>query len=62
MAVLYALGNSRYEGRIVPLLGQDADLSKLSWFLPQIQYVDFRGNYAAACKRLLQTWNRVYKD
>jgi hypothetical protein len=59
--VLYALNASRYEGRIVPLLRQKADLGKLSWYLPQIQYIDFRGDDHSACANLLQIWNRTYR-
>ncbi|HEY7724500.1 MAG TPA: toll/interleukin-1 receptor domain-containing protein [Anaeromyxobacteraceae bacterium] len=59
--VIYALGNRRYEGRIVPLLREKADLGRLSWFLPQIQYVDFRRDYDEGCRRLLQTWNKAYR-
>src|SRR5512138_3975262 len=33
--VLYALNESRYEGRVVPLLRENADLKKLAWYLPQ---------------------------
>ena len=59
--VLYALGDKRYEGKIVPLLCEKANLSKLSWFLPQIEYVDFRRDYHEGCRRLLQTWKKVYR-
>lgn len=59
--VLFALGDHRYEGRIVPLLRESCDLGKLSWFLPQIQYIDLRGEYRVACARLLLTWNRQYR-
>jgi len=58
--VIYALGAKRYEGRLLPLLLQRAELSKLSWFLPQIEYVDFRGDYHVACARLLRTWKKAY--
>jgi hypothetical protein len=59
--VIYALGNSRYEGRVVPLLRGKADLGKLAWYLPQIQHIDFRGGYHEACKQLLLTWKKVYR-
>jgi hypothetical protein len=60
--VIYALGSPRYEGRIVPLLRETADLGRLSWFLPQIQYVDFRRDYHQACTQLLQTcWKKPYR-
>ena len=59
--VVYALASKRYEGRILPLLREQADLSKLSWFLPQIEYLDFRGDYDAACARLLKTWRKAYR-
>jgi len=60
--VVYALAAKRYEGRILPLLREKADLSKLSWFLPQIAYLDFRGDYGEACARLLKTWRKAYRE
>ena len=45
----------------MPLLRENASLKKLSWFLPQIQYVDFRRNYDQACRQLLQNWNKRYR-
>ena len=60
--VIYALGAKRYEGRILPLLREkNANLGKLSWFLPQIEYLDCRGDYHEASKRLLRTWKKVYR-
>jgi hypothetical protein len=59
--VIYALGNARYEGRIVPLLREKANLARLSWYLPQIQYIDFRSDYRAACEQLLKNWRKTYK-
>jgi hypothetical protein len=59
--VLYALNSSRYEGRVVPLQMGDAQVAKLSWYLPQIQYIDFRPDYHEGCAVLLRTWNKRYR-
>jgi hypothetical protein len=52
---------TRHEGRIVPLLRETADLSMLSWYLPQIQYIDFKGDYHEACAALLRIFKKRYR-
>lgn len=50
----YALDAERYRGRIVPLLFAKCNFRKLSWILPQIQYIDFTQDFAAGCQQLLR--------
>jgi hypothetical protein len=59
--LLFALGERRYEGRIVPILLEDCDPTRLSWSLNQIQYVDFRTSTQAALRALLRVWGIGYK-
>jgi hypothetical protein len=59
--LLFALGERRYEGRIVPILLEDCDPTRLSWSLNQIQYVDFRTSTQAALSALLRVWGIGYK-
>jgi len=56
--VRYALMESRYENRIVPLLFQNCDVRALAWPLPQFQFIDFREDYWRACDNLLRIWKK----
>lgn len=53
--LLYALGEDRLEGRIAPLLYRPCAYEDLSWTLPQIQRIDFTGDFREACGELLDT-------
>src|SRR5437016_4291280 len=48
----YALIESRYENKIVPLLFKTCDSRALSWTLPQFQFIDFRRDYRKGCGEL----------
>ena len=50
---LYALQERRYKGRLMPVLRQSCKMSKLSFTLQSIQYIDFRANFDAACAQLI---------
>jgi hypothetical protein len=54
--LLYALDQRHYEDRIVPVLYRDCDVDYLSWTLRSIEWIDYRGNFDAACARLLEIW------
>jgi hypothetical protein len=57
----YALIEKRYEERIIPLLFKECNHRKLSWVLPQFQWIDFTTEYSVACEKLLRTWNKSLK-
>ena len=54
----FALSERRFENRIIPLLFQACDYRALSWTLPQIQMIDFTGDYWRACDQLLRIWKK----
>jgi hypothetical protein len=60
--VRYALMEERYEDRILPLLFEKCDYSKLSWVLPQLQFINFTGDFWSACDELLRVWNKHLLD
>jgi TIR domain len=56
--LLAALEDTRYDGKIVPILYQPCDLKKLSWTLSGFQRVDFtRQSFEEGCRELLRIWN-----
>jgi len=59
--LLFALNESRYNQRIIPLLLKHCKHSDLSWTLSEFQFVDFRGNFEAGCRQLLRVWGIQYE-
>ena len=55
--LLAALNENRLDGRIVPALKKDCEPKRLSWTLPSIQYIDFRGNFESGITALLRVWD-----
>ncbi|MEK6300911.1 MAG: toll/interleukin-1 receptor domain-containing protein [Acidobacteriota bacterium] len=58
--LLYALQQDRFENRIVPILYQPCQLSRLSWTLTLLQIVDFTCGHDAGCAALLRVWSLEY--
>jgi hypothetical protein len=58
--LLFALGERRYEGRIVPILLDDCDPLRLSWTLEQVQRIDFREGWEGGMRALLRVWGKGY--
>ncbi|HKI02460.1 MAG TPA: toll/interleukin-1 receptor domain-containing protein [Thermoanaerobaculia bacterium] len=59
--LFYALRNDAYEGRLVVLDYQPADHERLSWTLPDLQWVDFHQDFEDGCRELLRIWERAYR-
>jgi hypothetical protein len=59
--LLFALGDRRYTGRIVPILLEDCRPQLLSWTLDQFQRIDFRESWDDGMRALLRAWGRGYK-
>ena len=59
--LMYALRDSRYGNRIVPMNYRACDASALSWTLDEFQAVDFTLNFTAGCRSLLRTWGLGFK-
>ena len=60
--LLFALNEARYNERIVPLLRKPCEYSRLSWTLPEFQFVDFTGSFEVGCRQLLKVWKIEYKS
>ena len=54
--LLYSLQESRFEGRIVPVLHESCVYDELSWTLTGMQTVDFTGGFESGCRSLLRIW------
>ncbi len=55
--LLYALHETRYHGRIVPLLFQKCAVEELSWTLrSSMQIIDFTADAAQAGRDVLKIW------
>lgn len=52
--LLYALRQNRYRRRVVPILIGKCKYDQLSWTLADIEMIDFRKNFKAGCKKLLE--------
>ena len=59
--LFYALQQNRFENRILPIVFQDCDQSRLSWVLPSLQSIDFEADLALGFKDLLRTWGLGYQ-
>lgn len=59
--LLFALNKDRYNERIIPLLRKPCDYSRLTWTLPEFQFVDFTGNFDVGCRQLLRIWGVEYE-
>jgi hypothetical protein len=60
--LLFALNDSRYNERIIPLLRKPCDHSRLSWTLSEFQFVNFTGNFEKGCQELLRIWKMEFKS
>lgn len=59
--LFYALRKDSYEGRLIVLDHQPAEPEKLSWTLPDLQWVDFQHDFEDGCRDLLRIWGRGYR-
>src|ERR1700683_1728741 len=60
--LVYALQASRYGGRLGPILYTHCDTDALSWTLSSIEWIDLRGDFGDACKRLFEIRQLKYKS
>ena len=56
----YALEQSRYVGRLTPLLLEPCGYEHLSWTLSALQMVKFHGDFHGGCRELLRAWRVGY--
>jgi hypothetical protein len=57
----FALEQNRLADRIVPIVYEACDYSRLSWTLSSFQLVDFQGDFEAGCRDLLRVWGVGYQ-
>ncbi len=60
--VAFAMQERKFKGKIVPILVSDCDPRELSWVLPSLQNVDFRGDFAEGCRDLMKIWGVGYRS
>ena len=60
--LLFALEQSHFGERIIPLLYRDCDYKKLSWTLSSIQMVDFTKNFDDGFRDLFRIWGIGYRN
>lgn len=58
----FAMQERKFKGKIVPILLSDCDPRELSWVLPSLQNVDFRGDFAEGCRDLMKIWGVGYRS
>ena len=58
----YALEETRFLNRIIPIMYRACEPHKLSWTLHAIQSVDFRKDFESGCKDLLRIWGIDYSS
>jgi len=56
--LLYALNETRYKARIIPLLARSCKFSRLSWTLKEFQFLDFREDFHQGCRKLSKIWGK----
>lgn len=57
----YALEQTRFDNRIVPITHEAADYDRLSWTLSLFQKIDFTGAFDEGCRELLRIWGIGYR-
>ncbi|MGH9737796.1 MAG: toll/interleukin-1 receptor domain-containing protein [Candidatus Acidiferrales bacterium] len=58
--LLFALSRARYNERIIPVLRKPCEYTRLSWTLPEFQFIDFSESFDAGCRQLLRIWKMEY--
>ncbi|MGA9883983.1 MAG: toll/interleukin-1 receptor domain-containing protein [Candidatus Acidiferrales bacterium] len=58
--LLFALNHARYNERIIPVLRKPCKHSRLSWTLPEFQFIDFSESFDMGCRQLLRIWRMEY--
>jgi hypothetical protein len=56
----YALNQDRYEDRIVPLLVEPCEFTKLAWPLATLQIIPFQ-RFPSGCESLFNLWSIPYQ-
>lgn len=56
----YALDDSHYDNRIIPISHKPCNYKDLSWTLGAFQFVDFTTGFDEGCRSLLRVWGLGY--
>ena len=59
--LFFALEDSRYDNRIVPLMFRKCDLRKLSWTLSGMEQVDCSTSHQDGFTELLRVWGKKFQ-
>lgn len=60
--LIYAFQKKGFEDKIAPIHYKACDPEDLSWVLPSLQTIDFRGEFADGCRELLRIWGIGYRE
>src|SRR6185369_1025582 len=58
----YALEQTRFDNRIVPVIYQHAEYDRLSWALSLFQKIDFTRTFEEGCVDLFRIWGLGYRN
>jgi hypothetical protein len=59
--LMYALRDNRFKNKIIPIVYEHCDPERLSWILPEFQFINFVENFDDGCRDLLRMWGLGYK-
>ena len=59
--LLYALEDSRFDGRIIPIIKRPCDPKRLSWTLSSMEQIDFTQASGDGLADLLRVWGLGYQ-
>ena len=54
--LMRALRDNRFKNKIIPMLYEPCDFERLSWILPEFQFINFTDNFDDGCRDLLRIW------
>lgn len=58
--LIFTLQDQRFEDKILPILYQPCEYTKLSWVLPSFQIINFNDNFEEGCRDLLRVFGLGY--
>ncbi len=59
--LLFALNETRYNEKIIPLLHKPCKYARLSWTLGEFEFAEFLTDFEQGCKNLMRVWGIRYR-
>jgi hypothetical protein len=60
--LMFALRQTRFKNRIVPIMCETCDPGQLSWVLPSLQIIDFIADVDEGYRSLMRVWGLGYSS